>query len=413
MKAALLHSAWHTPLGTGKEVLARIAAGHCAAQSNPHVDASELANNSTCPLIASINYPAPASRQQRYLRRMGLFALDLAKQMATEMATKLVTPSLPNIAAERLGLFFGYGGLRVHWDDMMPAFAQQSLADVNGLSHQKCWQRGLHVLHPFWMLQHLSNNAHALAAQEIDAQGDGATYSGGNAGAQAIAGAIRALASHSIDRAIVVAYDSLLEPETLLELSTAGLCNHANLAELAAAYSGKARGYVPAEAAAALVLQRLEDSPGASISLQASASADGQNQLASADSLSTLAASLLAQANADENLGNLLWDGAGIAQTYYDQQEQQAMRQLAAQYDMSPSVQSCIASNFGQTGAAHSLLQTIALANFLQTQQIPPLAGIPTSAQTQVHGIFHTALGLSSAAPGLAAAIRLDLIGEG
>ena len=101
---------------------------------------------------------------------------------------------------------------------MMPALARQ---EPDGA---RAWERGLHLLHPFWMLQHLSNNAHALAATELGALGDGLLLAGANAGAQALGAAARALACRAIDAAIVVAYDTLLEPETLVELANRGAC---------------------------------------------------------------------------------------------------------------------------------------------------------------------------------------------
>ncbi len=99
---------------------------------------------------------------------------------------------------------------------MMPALARQA-PDA-----ERAWERGLYLLHPFWMLQHLSNNAHALAAVELGARGDGLLLAGANAGAQALGAAGRALACGAIDAAVVVAYDTLLEPETLVELATRG-----------------------------------------------------------------------------------------------------------------------------------------------------------------------------------------------
>src|SRR5262245_19460213 len=139
---------------------------------------------------------------------MGGFALEVAREAAAHAQVAA--------AGDRLGLFFGYGGLRAHWNDMMPALAHQN-PDGDG-----AWERGLTLLHPFWMLQHLSNNAHALSAEELGARGDGLLLAGANAGAQALAAASRALLAGSVDAAIVVAYDTLLEPETLIELANRG-----------------------------------------------------------------------------------------------------------------------------------------------------------------------------------------------
>ena len=71
---------------------------------------------------------------------------------------EVMAAARPAASGDRLGLFFGYGGLRAHWEDMMPALAGQ--APDAGAS----WARGLALLHPFWMLQHLSNNAPSSSA---------------------------------------------------------------------------------------------------------------------------------------------------------------------------------------------------------------------------------------------------------
>src|SRR5205085_875983 len=113
---------------------------------------------------------------------------------------------------DRIGLFAGVGGLRAHWDDMLAALEHQR-DDGAG-----AWERGLRDVHPYWMLRHLSNNVHALAAMELELRGEGATFGGATGGAQALAAASRALHAGAIDAALVVAYDSLLEPETLVEL---------------------------------------------------------------------------------------------------------------------------------------------------------------------------------------------------
>src|SRR4029077_17320164 len=115
---------------------------------------------------------------------------------------------------------------RAHWDDMMPALARQTIpgdGDIDGTADgAQLWERGLKLLHPFWMLQHLSNNAHALSAAELGARGDGLTLARANAGAEALAAASAALEVGAVDAALVVAYDTLLEPETLVELATRG-----------------------------------------------------------------------------------------------------------------------------------------------------------------------------------------------
>lgn len=391
-KIALTGWAWRTPLGNDASAITRLLAGESAAQINPHFDASSYG----CPLAAAILTPPKTSKHQRYLRRMGLFALEIAQQLAFDYALQ---------GSERLGLFFGYGGLRAHWQDLMPAFAGQTPDAA------QCWQRGLNLLHPFWMLQHLSNNAHAIAAQELGAAGDGATYSGANAGAQALLGACRALQLGSVDQALVVAYDSLLEPENLVEYVHAGSVNPHPLHALQAPYSSSACGFVPGEAACAVLLERASATKRTPLSyLEARASADGQPQLPQMASLAQLAHQLWQPGD--------VFDGAGIAQNAYDAAELAMLANLIQQPSGAQAASlTCLASSFGQTGAAHSVLQAIALSLCLQRQQLPGMVGIGAAANSSaLHPLIHTAssqaraaLALSASAPGLAAAIRVEI----
>jgi len=330
---------------------------------------------------------------------MGLFALELAKEVAIKANIQQQQP-------ERVGLFFGYGGLRVHWNDLMPAFAEQ-------VSETRlCWQRGLHLLHPFWMLQHLSNNAHAIAAQELGACGDGATYSGGNAGAQAIAAAIRALNTGSIDTAIVVSYDSLLEPETLVELRQHHAINRQDSDKLIAPYSGYAQGFVPSEAAAAMVLQRVDsnrDTTEAHCFIQALACADGNPHPAGINTLAQMTKKLL-------QVGDSI-DGVGLAQASYDLAEKNSLETILANQNYPPTALTCLASSMGQSGAAHCLLQAIALSEFLKRQQLPAIHGLKVAESglllpltVATHSTSRAALALSASAPGLAGVLRVELL---
>ena len=79
-------------------------------------------------------------------------------------------------------------------------------------------------------------------------RGGGATFGGANAGAQALSAAALDLADGAIDVALVVAYDSLIEPETLVEMASRGAVTSASGAALAAPYDGAACGFVPGEA---------------------------------------------------------------------------------------------------------------------------------------------------------------------
>jgi 3-oxoacyl-[acyl-carrier-protein] synthase II len=154
-----------------------------------------------CPAVAAL--PSPASCiHDRILRPLGVHAYQVALEAFSQY---------PNITGTRLGIFVGMGGLRAQWRELLPVLQSQQADFADS------WQHGLKQLHPFWMLQHLSNNVHALLAKDLNARGEGFTFGGANAGAQAIEAACAALAAKSIDAALVVAYDSMIEPEVLVQ----------------------------------------------------------------------------------------------------------------------------------------------------------------------------------------------------
>lgn len=191
------------------------------------VVANPFASSYRLQQVAPIQQAPARTRNDRFLRRMGLYGMEVAHE-AFEAAGIAASP--------RYGFFTGVGGLRAHWDDMLGALANQDPSGANA------WERGLKEVHPYWMLRHLSNNVHALASAELGLRGEGATFGGPDAGAHAIRAARRAIADGAIDAALVVAYDSLLEPETLVELG-----------------ERMPADFVPGEAAAAVVLTSAGD----------------------------------------------------------------------------------------------------------------------------------------------------------
>jgi 3-oxoacyl-(acyl-carrier-protein) synthase len=221
---SIVASAWRTPLGnTLDDVTRRMRAGEAAAIENPFSSTYKLQR------VAQIRTAPARSRNERFLRRMGLYGMEVAHEA-------FAAAGIP--AGPRYGFFVGVGGLRAHWDDMMSALADQDDSGTNA------WERGLKNVHPYWMLRHLSNNVHALASAELALRGEGATFGGADAGAHAMRSATRALADGAIDAALVVAYDSLLEPETLVELG-----------------ERMPADFVPGEAAAAIVLRAGSGTP--------------------------------------------------------------------------------------------------------------------------------------------------------
>lgn len=382
--------AWRTPLGHSvDDAVARLLAGERAIAPNPRFDASTYA----CPLGAAMpGDPAPG-KHARFLKRTALFGV--------EAGAEAFAKAKPAAASGRLGLFYAVGGLRAHWNDMLPALEGQQPDFATS------WERGLKKLPPFWMLHHLSNNAHALLAADLAAKGDGITMGGANAGAQALAAACDALAAGSVDAAIVVAADSLLEPETLLEMGARGaLCTASDPSRVAAPYSAAAAGLVPGEAVASVVLERAREAGSRALAfVEAAESADGQRSDARPTAVAATATRI---ARGDE----CVIDGAAYAHPHRDTTERFALGALTGS-DM-PLIS--IAAATGRLGAATSVVQVIALASLLRLGALPPIAAlvdpgegplVPLTRRRSTTG--RSALGVSMGAPGLAAAVRVSL----
>ena len=381
-------AAWalRTPLGRDVDrVIARLCAGERAARPNPHP-------GYRCAAIAPIVEVPAASRHERYVSRMGLHGMQAAIEAFA--ASGLA-------AGPRLGVFAAVGGLRASWADLLPAFRDQR-DDGAG-----AWARGLGAIHPFWMLRHLSNNAHALLAGELGARGDGATYAGATAGAAALAGAARALQAGSIDAALVVAYDSLLEPETLVELGErrAAWCGGPGVDPSAAPapYQDDAAGAIPGEAAAALVLV-----PAARDGLARLRAVDG------ADGDREPRAASLARAIARLGAPAAVIDGAARAWPDLDAAERAAV--AAAVGD--DAILTATTAALGQLGAATAVVQAITLAAALRRGTIPPIAGLrapspgPLALPARAVATRATAaIGLSTGVPGLVGAVHVEVAG--
>ena len=317
MKARLIASAMVTPLGRDpQKVLARCEAEQSAAKPNSRFDASTY----PCTVAAAIDEPAPKTPHDRILRRMGRFGFDVATRALATLPTLERGP--------RLGLWVGVGGLRAHWDEMMPALAKQD-PDFGD-----SWARGLRQIHPFWMLRHLSNNTHALLAQEIEARGEGVTFGGSNADGQAIAAACDALAAGTVDAAIVLAYDSLIDPESI---------------------ASRDATFVPGEAAAVMILKPADAEQSGPL-VCATTGADGRDGLPS------------------DAVRNAMINRLSTTSPSIPQAEDHARF-------------------FGDLGAASAMVSTLCEIERLRRD------GTPKS----------SAICLSVGAPGLAAAVRIDV----
>ena len=393
---AITGFAVRTALGhTAEELCERLLAGERAAADNTRFDARTYA----CRLAASIDGEPAKSPHDRILRRTGRFAYHAAREALDRSAA---TTGL------RLGLFSGVGGLRAHWNELMPAFAKQQ-PDL-----QNSWKQGFRRMHPYWMLQHLSNNTHALLSRDVDARGEGVTFGGANAGVQALASASRALADGAIDAALVVAYDSLIEPETVVEMAARGAAPTCDVNGLRAPYSPQPGGGVPGEAAAAVVLEPIDRARTRSADILAfisgSEAADGSPGYPGADAVGQIAGSLLGGVELGD--GCLVIDGAALGVAALDAAERHALASVAGTEAPLLATQAAL----GQIGAAAALIQAIALAHFLKRGWLPAIAGLQESAAGPLQPLrqpttteARAALAISMGAPGLVGAVRIAL----
>jgi 3-oxoacyl-(acyl-carrier-protein) synthase len=386
MKAAITGWALRTPLGNDAVTfLRRLLAGERAAQESPVLKHEA----SSCTIIASIAGQPACTSHRRFLARLELFAIDVGIEAFSGHC----------VDGDRLGLFAATGGLRVRWEELLPVLSAQAP------TAQACWERGLRRLHPFWLLQHLSNNVHALLSADLGAHGEGATFGGANAGAQALAAALRALEASSIDVAVVVACDTLVTPDALLDGAARGTLTTRSLDSLASPYDEVADGAYPGEAAAALVLERIEDAQRAPLAhVGAVATGDGEPGYPKAD---TLAGALRRFVSP----GALLVDGAGRARPDLDLEERHALAsELGTEVPLT-----CIGAATGQLGAAAALVQVIALGHLLSSDLAPPISGLRQAAngplrvlhRVQPHGA-RSAVGVGLAAPGLIGLVQVD-----
>jgi 3-oxoacyl-(acyl-carrier-protein) synthase len=389
--APILGYAWRTPLGaTVEEGVRRLLAGERAARQNDRFPVDTYA----CRLAAPIAGAPGPSADRRFLGRLGLFGAEVAREALALATERSPGPRAP----ERLGLFCAVGGLRVRWDDLLPALAGQQADGADA------WNRGFRQLHPFWLLKHLSNNAHARISIALRALGEGATFAGALAGAEAIAAATRALAAGAVDRALVVAYDSWIEPEILIDLAARGVASHATAEGLSAPYDEAAAGVVPGEAAAALVLGREDE--GALGWIAAASSADGSLGEPSAALLAEIAGRLLDRGPAG------VVDGAARALPGDDAEERDTVGAVVGP-DL-PLLASPAA--MASTGAAAPLVRAIALAEVLRRGVLPPIAGLRRAAPGPLRPLraaerteARAGIALFTGAPGLSGGIRVEV----
>ncbi|MBI2373202.1 MAG: hypothetical protein HYV07_04320 [Deltaproteobacteria bacterium] len=386
MSAAVTAYGLRTALGSKvEEVFSRLVSGECAALMSPSF------STETYPVRfgAVLKAPLRPSRHARFVRRLGQHAIEVGREVFEHAGLS---------SGPRLGLFFATGTLSTDFEELAPKLRRQRSDAEN------CWSLGLGELHPFWLLRHLSNNAHGLLAADLGAKGEGLVCAGTNAAAQTIASAAEALEVGSIDVALVVAMDSLVVPEVLVSPSTL-------FREPAGApkppYGLGSRGAFPGEAVAALCLERVADAgPRALALIEAHAFADGSPGEPSEETLAHAVAELAGRSVK-------LVDGAGRARRDFDDAERRSLGRALGE----TALLSATSAALGVTGAAHSAVQAILLIEMLRRGIVPAIAGLEdpapgplTPARSLETVRDGSAIGVSTGAPGLVGVVRVELM---
>ena len=241
---------------------------------------------------------------------------------------------------------------------------------------------------------------------ELQICGDGATFAGATAGAEALSAAARALEAGAVDAALVVACDSLLDPQSLADLTERRLATRADLARWRPPYDEGAEGAVPGEGAGAVVLVRAPG-PGGLPLIRCATGIDPEPL-----SCGEPRAERLAEIATLVSRGETIVDGAAWARPDLDLAE----RKFLARVVPESARLMASAAALGRPGAATSVLQAIAAIELLRRRAFPPIAGLERPASGPLRPLAAavssdetSALLLSAGAPGLVAAVRVEV----
>lgn len=151
---------------------------------------------------------------------------------------------------DRTGVFIGSPATKYRQQhDYLPALAEAG-ADMPAFE-----RAAMDSVHPMWLLRTLPNNVLAYVGIGHGFKGANENVTGhGVSGTQAVAEACRYLKDGAIDRAVVVGYDSVSEPEALVYYAAMGLIGSRPVAP----FDRESDGTILGEGAGALVLEELD-----------------------------------------------------------------------------------------------------------------------------------------------------------
>jgi 3-oxoacyl-[acyl-carrier-protein] synthase-1 len=185
---------------------------------------------------------------------LGLNAVDQALQHSgvLDYRQSLEDPTSFN---DRTGVFVGSPGTK---------YRQQhdyltSLAEAGGEDMSVFGSEAMDRVHPMWLLRTLPNNVLAYTGIGNGFKGANENVTAhGISGAQAIAEACRYLRAGLLDRAVVVGYDSVSEPEALVYYASMGLLSPRALKP----FDRDRDGTILGEGAGSMVLEARDEADG-------------------------------------------------------------------------------------------------------------------------------------------------------
>ncbi len=182
-------------------------------------------------------------------------------------------------AEHRRGAFVSSGVNGNNAEALFEAFSVSG-APGGGLDLNKFARDGALYIHPKWILTALSNNLIFFITSEFGLKGDNnnLTFSA-SGGAYMLDAAVRSLREGYCDMALVCGADSILNWQAVDELCKLGILNDkyiSGAADSMPAYSSRARGALPSEGGAALVIERKKSAIARGAKIYAEIKACGQ-----------------------------------------------------------------------------------------------------------------------------------------
>ncbi len=188
----------------------------------------------------------------KLISRADVFGLNAAAQAVRHSGVLRHRETLPDATDfnERTGVFAGAPGLKyVQQHDFFP------LLSKSGGDRKKFGEEIFSEVHPMWLLQNLPNNVLAYAGIQFGFKGPNENVTNHAIGsAQAIAEAHRMIQDGTLDRALVVGYESAVEPEGISYYGAMGFLSR----EEVRSFDEAADGTILGQGAGALMLESLE-----------------------------------------------------------------------------------------------------------------------------------------------------------